>query len=214
MSVIRFKDVSVKFHDEFLFENLDFELKRGDKLLVYGKSGEGKTTIIRLMLGFECPHDGTIFFEGHRLDRKTVWYARRKIAHVSQNLDIGDGPVRGLINRVMAFKANENIKPSNAELSDWLNFLRLKESILREHFEKLSGGEKQRIAILIALLLKRDVFLLDEVTSALDSELKEKVIDYFTSRSDATVIVISHDKDWLDKPGIRIINLDNINGRV
>ncbi|KPK64557.1 hypothetical protein AMJ83_02320 [candidate division WOR_3 bacterium SM23_42] len=213
MSVIRFKDVSVKFNDEFLFENLDFELRRGDKLLVYGKSGEGKTTIIRLILGFECPHGGSIFFEGHRLGRKTVWYVRTKISYVSQNLDIGDGPVRGLINRVMAFKANANIKPSNAELSDWLKFLRLKESILREHFERLSGGEKQRIAILIALLLKRDVFLLDEVTSALDSELKGKMIDYFTSRSDATVIVISHDKDWLDSPGIRIINLDKINGR-
>lgn len=213
MSVIKFEDVAVRFNDDFLFERLNFELKKGEKLLIYGKSGEGKTTIIRLILGFECPHDGSIFFEGNRLDRKTVWYVRTKISYVSQNLDIGDGPVRELINRVMAFKANANIKPSNADLLDWLKFLRLKESILREHFERLSGGEKQRIAILIALLLKRDVFLLDEVTSALDSELKGKMIDYFTSRSDATVVVISHDKDWLDNPGIRIIDLDKINGR-
>jgi putative ABC transport system ATP-binding protein len=142
-----------------------------------------------------------------------VWHVRRKISYVSQNLDIDDGPVRGLINRVLAFKANANIKPSDTELSHWLKFLRLKESILRDNFERLSGGEKQRIAILIALLLKRHIFLLDEVTSALDSELKERVIDYFTSGSDATVIVISHDKDWLDSPGIRVINLDKINER-
>lgn len=213
MSVIRFEGVSVKFNNEFLFQNLDFELEKGDKLLVYGKSGEGKTTIIRLLLGFECPHGGSIFFEGNLLDRKTVWYVRRKIAYVSQNLDIGDGPVRGVIDKILAYKANAEIKPSNVELLDWLKFLRLKENILREHFEKLSGGEKQRIAILIALLLKRDVFLLDEVTSSLDSELKVRVKDYFTGSSDSTVIVISHDKDWLDSPGIRIINLDKLNGR-
>ncbi|MCK4941335.1 ATP-binding cassette domain-containing protein, partial [candidate division WOR-3 bacterium] len=82
-----------------------------------------------------------------------------------------------------------------------------------ENFEKLSGGEKQRILIVIALLLKRSVFLLDEVTSALDSELKEKVRDFFLKGDDWTVMVISHDKDWLERPELKVINLDKINER-
>lgn len=213
MSVIRFENVSVQFNQNLLFERLNFDVEKGEKLLVYGRSGEGKTTIIRLLLGFECPREGNIYFEGKLLDRKTVWDVRKEIAYVSQNLDIGAGRVTALINRVLKYKANESINPSKTELSDLLKFLRLKESILQENFEKLSGGEKQRILIVIALLLKRPVFLLDEVTSALDSELKEKVRDFFLKGDDWTVMVISHDKDWLERPELKVINLDKINER-
>ena len=213
MSVIRFENVSVQFNQNLLFERLNFDVEKGEKLLVYGRSGEGKTTIIRLLLGFECPREGNIYFEGKLLDRKTVWDVRKEIAYVSQNLDIGAGRVTALINRVLKYKANESINLSKTELSDLLKFLRLKESILHENFEKLSGGEKQRILIVIALLLKRSVFLLDEVTSALDSELKEKVRDFFLKGDDWTVMVISHDKDWLERPELKVINLDKINER-
>jgi putative ABC transport system ATP-binding protein len=213
MSLIRFENVAVQFKRKLLFEKLNFDVRKGEKLLVYGRSGEGKTTIIRLLLGFECPREGKIFFEDQLLDRKTVWDVRRKIAYVSQNLDIGAGKVIKLIDRVLDYRANEGITHAEKELSSLLEFLRLKESILQEDFEKLSGGEKQRILIIIALLLKRSVFLLDEVTSALDSELKEKVSDYFVKKDDWTVIVISHDKDWLQRPELKVINLDKINGR-
>lgn len=213
MSVIRFENVAVQFERKLVFERLNFEVEKGDKLLIYGRSGEGKTTIIRLLLGFECPREGRIFFEGQLLDRKTVWDVRKRIAYVSQNLDIGSGRVITLINRVLDYRANQGIGPVQTELSGILEFLRLKESILQESFEKLSGGEKQRILIVIALLLKRSVFLLDEVTSALDSELKEKVRDYFVKKDDWTVIVISHDKDWLQRSELKVINLDKINGR-
>jgi putative ABC transport system ATP-binding protein len=111
------------------------------------------------------------------------------------------------------YKANESIAYAKKELASLLEFLRLKESILQEDFEKLSGGEKQRILIVIALLLRRSVFLLDEVTSALDAELKEKVRDHFIKKDDWTVIVISHDKDWLQRPELKVINLDKMNGR-
>ena len=213
MSVIRFENVAVQFKNRFLFERLNFDVRKGEKLLVYGRSGEGKTTIIRLLLGFECPREGKIFFEDQLLDRKTVWGVRKKIAYVSQNLDIGAGKVISLIDRVLNYRANASIGHAEKEVPDLLEFLRLKQSILQDDFEKLSGGEKQRILIVIALLLKRSVFLLDEVTSALDSELKEKVRDHFIKKDDWTVIVISHDKDWLQRPELKIINLDKMNGR-
>ncbi len=213
MSVIRFENVAVQFKRKLVFERLNFEVENGDKVLIYGRSGEGKTTIIRLLLGFECPREGRIFFEGQLLDRKTVWDVRKRIAYVSQNLDIGSGRVITLINHILDYRANQSIGPAQTELSGLLEFLRLKESILQESFEKLSGGEKQRILIVIALLLKRSVFLLDEVTSALDSELKERVRDYFVKKDDWTVIVISHDKDWLQRSELKVINLDKLNGR-
>jgi putative ABC transport system ATP-binding protein len=74
-----------------------------------------------------------------------------------------------------------------------LDFLELPEEILQKKLELLSGGEKQRIAIVIALLLQRKIFLLDEITSALDKNLKQKIMDFFLQKHDATVMLISHD---------------------
>ena len=88
-----------------------------------------------------------------------------------------------------------------------MDFLRLPASVLDDEYEKLSGGEKQRIAILIALLLKRNIFLLDEVTSFLDAELKKKIITFFTQNREWTVLAISHDPDWLDADNIKVIRL-------
>ena len=74
--------------------------------------------------------------------------------------------------------------------------LGLEDDILDKNFQELSGGEKQRIGILIALLLNRDIYLLDEVTSALDVNLKKTVADYFLARENWTLLVISHDREW------------------
>ncbi len=86
--------------------------------------------------------------------------------------------------------------------------LELEGNILDKNFQELSGGEKQRIGILIALLLNRDIYLLDEVTSALDMNLKKKVSDYFLSREDLTLLVISHDREW-ERDWIEIIDLES-----
>jgi putative ABC transport system ATP-binding protein len=84
-------------------------------------------------------------------------------------------------------------------------FFDLPLKILKEDYVNLSGGEKQRIALIVALLLKRDIFLLDEATSSLDRELKLRVIDFFTHRPEWTVLSISHDQDWLTARGLTVL---------
>lgn len=74
--------------------------------------------------------------------------------------------------------------------------------------EALSGGEKQRIAIINGLLLSRDIYLLDEITSALDASLKKKVIDFFYLHPTFTVLSISHDSYIPESTGIRTLKLD------
>jgi len=80
--------------------------------------------------------------------------------------------------------------------------------VLRKDTSELSGGEKQRLAIIVSILLERKVFLLDEVTSSLDKQLKKKVINYFIERDDWTIVAISHDPGWLDNPRVRVFDLD------
>jgi putative ABC transport system ATP-binding protein len=85
--------------------------------------------------------------------------------------------------------------------------LELEKDILDKNFENLSGGEKQRIGILIALLLERDIFLLDEATSALDSELKKKVVDHFLKHEEWTLFIISHDREW-ERDKVEIVEIE------
>ena len=86
--------------------------------------------------------------------------------------------------------------------------LGLEDDILDKNFQELSGGEKQRIGILIALLLNRDIYLLDEVTSALDVNLKKTVADYFLAREDWTLLVISHDLEW-ERDWVETIDIES-----
>ena len=80
--------------------------------------------------------------------------------------------------------------------------------MLRKDPSELSGGEKQRLAIIVSILLERKVFLLDEVTSSLDKHLKKKVINYFIEQDDWTIVAISHDPGWLDNPRVSIFDLE------
>jgi putative ABC transport system ATP-binding protein len=205
--VIRFENISIKFNDSYLLQNLDFTVTRGDKVLLYGESGIGKTTVFRLLLGFEQPASGTIYIENKKLDAHSAWELRRNVAYVSQDLDIGSGTVLRIIRSILAFKANNSIALDEVAIEKYLTFFRMKKDILHEPYEKLSGGEKQRIAVVIALLLDRSIFFLDEVTSSLDEELKQKVIRYFTQSNDWTVLSIAHDRDWLNAPGMKVIHL-------
>lgn len=86
--------------------------------------------------------------------------------------------------------------------------LELEKDILEKDFENLSGGEKQRIGILIALLLEREIFLLDEATSALDAGLKKKVGELFLKHSQWTLFVISHYREW-ERNGVEIVTIGN-----
>jgi len=89
---------------------------------------------------------------------------RRQLAYVPQNPDIGEGKVRGLIESVFDHKANRELSLDQGELGELLEQFSLEQDILEKNHQDLSGGEKQRVAIIIAVLLRRCIFLLDEFT--------------------------------------------------
>ena len=108
-----------------------------------------------------------------------------------------------MIAGVFAYSANKKV-PYQTSLNTYLALFALDEAILEKDFRTLSGGEKQRIVIIISLLLERTIFFLDEITAALDSRMKDTVAEYFLSHEDWTVIAISHDDAWYRK-GARVI---------
>ncbi len=209
--MIEFKNVSVSFDGKNLFSGLNLFISKGDKIVITGKSGLGKSTLLKLILGFAMPDNGFIYFNGLKIDRHSVWNVRKSTAFVTQNCDIGEGPVISQIKKYFDYKSNRH--HSIEKLNQLLDYFLLSRDLLNKNIEELSGGERQRFGIITALLLNREVFLLDEITSALDSDLKKLTADYFLNNPNLTVIAISHDEIWQKNPNVKLIMPELLSGR-
>ncbi len=201
--------MAVSFSD-VLFKNLNLTIKQGEKLLIYGRSGIGKSVLFRLLLGFITPAEGRIFFNHNLVDGKTVWEVRKKIAYVSQDTDLGEGTVEDIIRGYYSYQANSHLELNPAELQSLFHKFHLTTGIMTKNINELSGGERQRIAIILAVLLKREVFLLDEITASLDGELKDTVTGFFMENPAWTVLIVSHDRNWLEKGNVRVFNMEEV----
>ncbi len=124
-----------------------------------------------------------------------------------QNLDIGEGSIQPLVERIFSYKGNSGVFDKR-KLKQLVTHFELGTGILDKKFEELSGGEKQRIGIIISLLSNRNIYFLDEITSSLDAELKEKVIRYYLDLDNATELIISHDPEWEKRKKVRTIRFD------
>jgi len=194
--IIKMDNVCFNLDNKQILKDLSLSVNRGDKILIKGKSGACKTTVFRSILGFQPISSGTILFKGEGLNSELVWNIRKKVAYVSQECDIGEGIVIDMIKEMFSYRSTAS-KFDNKKLLSMFAELSLSESILHKKFEFLSGGEKQRLAIIISILTQKDIFFLDEVTSDLDSTLKKKVVDIFYSNPQWTIISISHDPEWV-----------------
>lgn len=167
----------------------------GEKALLTGPSGCGKSTVLRCFLGFVVPEAGSVHIEDKELTPVSVWPLRRRIAYVAQEPDLGTGTAMEALERPFHYRANAALRGNLDRVLEWFERFRLGRDLLRKDVGDLSGGEKQRIALISAILLDRPVFLLDEITSALDRASQQAVSDYFRGREDATVLVVAHDPE-------------------
>ncbi len=205
--MIDFQNIDLTFNTKKIFDQFSLSIATGEKAVVLGKSGLGKSSLFHLLLGFIRPQAGEIRIDNVPINEETVWPLRQRIAYVDQDTNIGAGQVLNRIRAIFAFKANMTGKFSLKELEELFDYFELTREDLTKDIEDLSGGEKQRVALIIAILLKRDIFLLDEITSGLDTPLKEKVVNFFIEKKSCTVIVISHDTVWMNHPQIKIFDL-------
>lgn len=189
-----------------LCTDLTFSLKEGAKVRIDGRSGTGKSTLLRCLLGLVRPISGQVTIFNQRLTRDTVWPLRSRMAYVTQEPDLGTGPVKDTILRPFAYKANLHLHPTDKDIRHWCDHFFLSQALLAQDATTLSGGQKQRVALITAILLKRDIILLDEPTSALDAISKVAVAEHFY-QSDQTVLWVSHDNTAFDKAD-RVITLD------
>ena len=178
-----------------IFSNLSFCVNKNEKLLILGKSGSGKTSLFRLILGFEQPGSGNIVVNGLNLDKDHIHQIRQQLFYLSQDIDLKNEIILGLLTDIWEFNFTKEL--CKEEINQQLTFLELSPDILQKRTRELSGGERQRIGLLIGFLLDRPIWLLDEPTSALDDAMKKKIATHILSL-DKTMVIISHDHCWQD----------------
>ncbi len=183
-----------------IINNLDFDINKNQIFGILGPSGEGKSTLIDLLMGLLMPSTGTIKINNKILSKQELKNFQKKIGYVSQNVFLLDDTIKNNI----AFGASSESINYN-QLDKVLKIAQIDKIISKkynkadekigENGAKLSGGERQRLAIGRALYYEPEILILDEATSSLDMETEEKIIDALkVLKNKLTIIIISHRK--------------------
>jgi ABC-type multidrug transport system fused ATPase/permease subunit len=197
--------------DNIIFSDLNFKFSKSQIIGFYGGSGSGKTTLMDIIMGLVDSHSGSIFINDQFFSNiKNTWL--NNIAHVSQNIYLSDKSIaenialKHALNQLDILKINDLVKL--CELEDLINILPngIYTSV-GENGTFLSGGQKQRIALARALFREPEVLFLDEFTSALDSEIENKIfitINNLRLKYGTTVLFITHKLEMLQYADIKI----------
>jgi putative ABC transport system ATP-binding protein len=190
--ILAIRDLAVGY-ESILLRGVSFSLHAGERVLLSGPSGCGKSSLLRAVLGLLAPAGGEIRIGGRPIGESSVWLVRRQIGYVPQEPDLGTETLRSFFERAFSFHANRDIRPSEKELSDQMDRWLLPRGLLDKSCQDLSGGEKQRAAIILAILLKRAIVLLDEPTSALDKASREILYSWLKKGGGPSFLIVSHD---------------------
>jgi polar amino acid transport system ATP-binding protein len=196
-----------------VLDGVSLDIEKGDVLSLIGPSGSGKSTLLRVLVGLNKPAAGRILLEGQEIDyqnKRSLKRARDRFAIVFQQYN--------LFQNMTALK-NVTIAPvkiqrrPKKEVEDeavaLLNKVGLGEK-LKSYPDELSGGQQQRVAIARALALKPEILLLDEVTSALDPELINEVLDTIRllTQETRTMIIVSHEMSFVREVSSKVAFMD------
>lgn len=207
MSFIDFNDVSKRFGDNVVLDDMSFNIADGERVTLIGPSGSGKTTILRMLMTLTQPDSGTI-----SIDDEFLWHEKRgddlvpaseahtrkvrsKVTMVFQQFNlfpnmkvlrnITEAPIHVL------GKQKDEAEERARELLEMVNLADKADF----YPSQLSGGQQQRVAIARALAVEPEILLLDEVTSALDPEIAAEVLDVLrdvAKTSDVTMLLVTH----------------------
>ena len=190
---IEYKNLTYIYNNNIkIFNNLNFNLKKGEVLYLEGKSGSGKTTLINIICGLLKPSSGKINLDGsNKFDYSN--FILNKVSLVPQDIYLFNESIEKNITMDKSSKIKKD-KLKKILKTTGLDNLNIKK-IIKEDGKSISGGQRKRIGIARALYKDSDILILDEATSELDMESEKKVIENIIKNyKNLTLIIISHNK--------------------
>ena len=201
MEILRFENV------KFIKEYDDFTINKNEIVFVVGKSGSGKSTLLKLINNTLQMKSGRIFYKDTNILNVKPVELRRNIMMTSQENFLFDMTIKENFHEFYKLRDLENLTDDEI-----VKFLKIADFDVDVNLdvEKLSGGEKQRVFLAIALSMRPAVLLLDEPTSALDSntafDMMKNIVDY-CKHNDITLVVVSHARNLVDEFADKTIDL-------
>ncbi|MBO4900926.1 MAG: amino acid ABC transporter ATP-binding protein [Lachnospiraceae bacterium] len=210
--MITVKDLHKYFDDNHVLRGINYEIDKGEKIVIIGASGSGKSTFLRCLNLLDIPTSGHIWMDGEEITdpKADVNLIRRKMGMVFQHFNLFNN---------LTIMDNITLAPVKLKLQSVEeareNALTLLDRVgLREKADaypsQLSGGQKQRIAIVRSLAMNPEVMLFDEPTSALDPEMVGEVLQVMRelAESGMTMVVVTHEMGFAREVASKVLFVD------
>lgn len=194
--MLEIRNLTIKIEDRYLVKDLSFTLNNGDKLAIIGEEGNGKSTLLKAILGI-CNYaniTGTINLKGNRVGYLEQSMTKDNLLKTGYNF---------------LFKDEDDYYSKINNLYKYLKVINLNDEILNQTINTLSGGEKVKLSILKLLLDDYDILFLDEPTNDLDIETLEW-LEKFINQTTKPVIYISHDETLLANTANTILHIERL----
>ncbi len=197
-SLIELKDVSFKYPNrkKFVIKNANLKIKKGKVIGIFGKTGEGKTTLVDLIVGLLKKNSGIIKLDGKIID-KSINFSNDSIGYVPQTPFLIDDTIEKNIIFGRKIKNNKKLINDAIKFSQLENLIKTLPNGIKtkvgNNGARLSGGQKQRIVIARALLMKPSLLVFDEATSSLDTQTENEIMkEILKLNKITTILIISH----------------------
>jgi putative ABC transport system ATP-binding protein len=194
-------------HSSSIFSGVSSHIDRSDNIALTGPSGQGKSTLLRMLAKIDTLDEGEMFLHGVSSRNVLGRYWRTKVAYLTQQSTMLPGSVED--NLKMVSKLHQT--PFDSESAElWMDRIGLGALDWRKSATELSGGEKQRLALIRMLLARPEILMLDEATSALDDTNKDKAEELLRHYQDSVgtaLVWITHDQEQVNRVAKRFWRL-------
>ena len=197
MKIINATNITKKFGNKTVFENLNFSVDDGEVMSIVGPSGVGKTTLLRCLINLETIDSGTIEINGKTLVSNGIYVNERQKNKVLSDIGIVFQHFN-LFPNLTTKKNLEIICDDMIKIDELLKRFGLYDQ--RDRYpNSLSGGQKQRLAIIRTLILDPKIILFDEPTSALDYENRNQIVNIINELKERsyTIVIVTHDEKFV-----------------
>jgi|TARA_Y100000310_G_scaffold343952_2_gene454122 ABC-type polar amino acid transport system ATPase subunit len=196
------KNITKKFGEQKVLNNVNFAINKGEVLVVVGPSGCGKTTLLRCIKGLEEINNGAILFQEE--DKEKIGLVFQEF-HIWDHMNVLENVM--LAPRIVQKREKSEVYKKSLDVLRKVNLI----DKVNNYPHQLSGGQKQRVAIARSLVMNPEILLLDEITSALDPELVASVLDVIKklAKDGMTMVVVTHNLGFAKEIGDKFLFIEN-----